>query len=105
MRNILKSEYLNILYENGEYLGCFTDGQRSLWGNFSWRSGEFRDNFYSGEWKGGKLCGKGMLHFKDGKYYEGDFKGNVPEGKGDEYYPNGDIYTGHFKGGLKQGSG
>ena len=44
---------------------------------------------YEGEWKNGKIEGKGIYCRNNGDRYEGDFKNGKREGKGILYLNNG----------------
>ncbi len=66
---------------HGQLLNGLPDGNgtSSEW-NVAWDSyGEF----YTGEWKDGKINGYGKLTIgTDGSYFEGNFKDNLPNGEG-----------------------
>ena len=60
---------------------------------------------YEGEFKDGKIEGKGVILFKDGESYEDEFKDDNKEGKGKYYYCDGNRYEGEFKSDKKEGKG
>jgi len=100
-----KVEYVLIDYENGTYLGYFLHGQKHNWGVFLWKNGVFKDCKYMGEFKSGRLQGRGLLIYNNGRTYEGGFENNTPHGNAIESYPNGDRYEGQFQHGYKSGNG
>ena len=53
---------------------AMVDGGR---GRYNRRNGDW----WEGEWKNGKLNGKGAIHFATGDVYEGDLRGNLREGR------------------------
>lgn len=52
---------------------------------------------YDGEWRGGKMNGKGTYLFQDGQTYEGLWKDGRPHGEGTATYPGGQTYTGQWR--------
>ena len=60
---------------------------------------------YIGEWKDGKIDGKGYEEWKDGRKYIGKFKNDKREGQGTATYANGSIYVGKWKNGEHHGQG
>lgn len=61
--------------------------------------------FYSGQWKLKKRCGRGLQIWDDGKIYEGIWKEGIFNDFGRMIYANGDIYEGEFREGKMCGSG
>lgn len=53
-------------------------------------------SYYLGEWRHGKIEGKGEMVWKDGDSYKGQWKNNMQEGRGIYKYKNGQIYDGEF---------
>ena len=51
------------------------------------------------------ICGKGKIHYKDGRIYEGIFENGKLNGEGKYISSNGDIYEGYFKNGILSGKG
>ena len=49
---------------------------------------------YSGEWKGNRIEGYGVMKWPDGASYEGFWKKNKMEGKGIFKHPARDYYEG-----------
>jgi hypothetical protein len=105
MMQVLKSDFMEITYENGRYVGYINKAQKSYWGQFIWTNGLFKDCVYSGEFVNGHLHGKGVMTYKTGRVFEGDFSDNAPDGYGEEVYENGDRYAGKYRRGFKCGSG
>ena len=71
-------------------------------------------NKYSGEWRDGKINGKGkiqrviaigVLNFVGGDKYEGDWVDYQMEGKGVFDYKDGEKYDGELKRGMRNGKG
>ncbi len=60
---------------------------------------------YSGEFKDGKLNGKGIFYYTDGNKYIGDWKDQMRSGKGRMIYANGDKYFGEFNNNRIEGYG
>ena len=102
---VQKSEFTMVEYDNGIYTGHMEGGQKHFWGTFSWKTGTFKNCQYKGEFQKGKLHGKGIMNYANGRIYEGDFKLNAPEGVATETYANGDKYVGRFLRGFKTGLG
>ena len=51
------------------------------------------------------ICGKGSIHYNDGRIYEGIFKNAKLNGAGKYISINGDIYEGFFNNGNLSGKG
>jgi hypothetical protein len=100
-----KSDFVLIDYENGTYIGHFLNAQKHFWGVFTWKTGVFKDCRYQGEFKGGRLHGRGILVYNNGRVYEGEFENNTPHGSATETYANKDKYVGQFANGYKNGKG
>ena len=61
---------------------------------------------YIGEWRENSKNGVGLMYFGEaGSKYKGDFKKGKIEGKGLMKYKNGDMYEGEFRQDLKEGCG
>ena len=105
------------------YEGNFANDLKSGQGCFKWSSGEvfegeFRENvihgfgkyvwktdtkWYEGEWKDGKMDGKGKF-MNEGKEYEGDFVADKKHGTG-LYKWDGNVYEGDFVDNKMHGKG
>lgn len=105
MMAALKSDFMEITYENGRYVGHINNAQKSRWGQFTWTNGVFKDCVYQGEFVNGQLHGKGRMTYRSGRVYEGDFAENAPDGFGEEVFENGDRYIGRYRRGFKAGQG
>ena len=71
-------------------------------------SGVFEGNdgsHYAGEFRKGRLQGKGDLITPDGRHYTGDFMENQPHGEGECLWPDGRRYKGNFSRGKMHGIG
>ena len=65
----------------------------------------YNDGRYEGEFKEGKIEGKGIRYFcQDDSKYEGEWKNGIFEGKGIMTSKNG-IYDGNWKDGFIEGKG
>jgi len=60
---------------------------------------------YQGEFRDGKLHGKGIFYYTDGNKYIGDWADQMRSGKGRMIYANGDEYFGAFQNNRIQGYG
>ena len=60
---------------------------------------------YKGEWKNGKLHGKGILKEAWGGIYVGDFKNNLANGNGKQEDPDGSWWEGEIKNDKLNGKG
>jgi len=60
---------------------------------------------YAGEFKEGKMNGKGTYVYSDGSIYNGEWRDDKPHGRGTFKYVNGDMYDGLYEGGRRQGAG
>ena len=66
------------------YHNCF--------GSYTWTDGAK----YLGEYRNGKMHGKGTYTFKDGRKYVGRWKNDVKFGRGTFTWPDGDKYVGEW---------
>ncbi|KAI6655999.1 Radial spoke head 10-like protein B-like [Oopsacas minuta] len=62
-------------------------------------------NFYEGEFRNGKMDGKGVYLWADGDKYEGEVVGNKIQGNGTYRWTDGSVYSGEVRDGLRNGSG
>ena len=60
---------------------------------------------YVGEFKDGKFSGKGVFEFSFDQRYEGDFKDGNQHGCGVTQFPSGDFHDGEYKNGVPNGEG
>lgn len=60
---------------------------------------------YEGNFKDGKIQGKGILYFSDGNKYIGDWVDHYREGKGKMIFTSGDVYQGDFRHSRINGKG
>ena len=89
------------IFENGEYTGQFKDGKMEGRGTFYFNNGDK----YEGEIKNNIFEGKGAYYYHNGEKYVGDFKKNMRDGRGVFYYKNGDLYEGEWKKHKRHGKG
>eukprot|EP00698_Gefionella_okellyi_P020644 TRINITY_DN6508_c0_g1_i3.p1 TRINITY_DN6508_c0_g1~~TRINITY_DN6508_c0_g1_i3.p1 ORF type:complete len:690 (+),score=76.49 TRINITY_DN6508_c0_g1_i3:86-2155(+) len=62
-------------------------------------------NHYTGEWKYGKMHGKGTYVWADGSHYVGEFKEGFMDGFGERVWPTGRHYRGEWKNDRMHGHG
>ena len=55
------------------------------------------DGVYVGEWKNGRMNGKGTMTYTNGAKYVGDWDNNMKHGNGTMTYANGDKYVGDWE--------
>lgn len=60
-------------------------------GTFTWPS---RKQTYEGNWKEGKMHGRGKLSFENGDFFQGEFKNGERNGTGILYLKSGKRVTG-----------
>lgn len=60
---------------------------------------------YSGEWKDGKIEGRGVFLWVNGDRFEGEWKEDLQNGQGTFASADGSVYYGGWKNGLKDGDG
>ena len=89
------------IFENGEYTGQFKDGKMEGRGTFYFNNGDK----YEGDIKNNIFEGKGAYYYHNGEKYVGDFKKNMRDGRGVFYYKNGDLYEGEWKKHKRHGKG
>lgn len=105
MGAICKAEFMRIINDAGKYLGYLVGGQKHFWGHFQYLQGELQGSTYSGEYKAGKMSGRGMFRYKGGREYFGGWEANMPSGTVEEKFPNGDSFEGTYLNGQKEGPG
>ena len=84
------------IYNNGvaiRYAGSFLNGLYHGKGTMILSDG----SFLSGEWKNGKLNGKGANLTNNGNFYSGNFLDGKKEGKGYMLYKDNGILQGEWK--------
>ncbi|KAJ3196739.1 hypothetical protein HDU82_001679 [Entophlyctis luteolus] len=94
-------------WNNGsKYVGQVQNGLRSGVGHFTC-GGSVSSVEYVGEWKSGKLNGKGKLIYnKSGtSYYDGDWSNGLKHGYGVMQYETGNVYEGGWVDNVKEGYG
>ena len=90
------------LYDSSAiYIGEFKNGKLHGKGELKFNSG----NSFEGEFVDGEKNGKGIFKWKSGASYEGDYIDGKKNGKGIYRYRNGDVYEGQFVDDKKNGKG
>ena len=106
------------IFEGDYFLGKPKRG-KIVWKDGSWYDGEFEDGKingtgtydwgnkrkYVGEWKEGKMNGKGKLMYSDGTYYEGEFTSGKKNGHGKYVWEINKYYIGQWKDDKPNGKG
>ena len=96
------------VFKNGDYYdGKFLNGlANDTHGKYYFKD---KGTKYTGEFKNGKIEGKGYYHKGRGPFnsiiYEGEFKDGMADGKGIYIYKNKDKYEGEFRNGKREGKG
>jgi hypothetical protein len=90
---------------NIEYNGSWKNDIRDGYGIFKVFDGKYAGRKYVGQWKNGKLNGKGTFTWPNGRKYVGQWKNGKPNGKGTMYYPDGSVKKGKWVNGRLLGSG
>jgi hypothetical protein len=99
-------------WENGEFLstdfksGCISGDCENGWGTWVWDfETEWAGDKYVGNWKGGKLNGKGTYFYSSGSNYNGNYITGKKNGEGTYYWTNGEKYSGTWVDGKRTGYG
>jgi hypothetical protein len=95
----------NYVLASGTYTGSFVNGQKNGKGKMNYNESEDYYKYYYGEWKNGKMHGKGILEDWDGTIYDGEFKDGFKEGNGIEKKKNGEYYQGNWSMDFHEGYG
>jgi hypothetical protein len=100
------------MIENGNICkGNFLSKVKEGKGKYIWSpNGLHSGTFYEGDWKDGRMEGKGKEFFPNGNSFDGDFINNRFDGKGKFRWSGsgpqaGRIYIGDFKAGKRDGKG
>src|SRR6187401_3429539 len=91
-------------YKSGNairYVGSFLNGMYSGKGTMFFKEGAF----LTGEWKNGKLNGKGSFLTETGTLYIGEFVNGVKQGKGVLFYKDNGMIMGNFSNDKLNGRG
>ena len=67
----------------------------------TWKDGDR----YDGEWRDGKMHGRGTMTYKNGGGYEGEWKDGKKHGRGTVYFASGNRWEGKFRDGKAHGRG
>ena len=90
------------IYPSGaKYVGEFKEGKIHGKGILYFSNGDE----YNGNWVDHYRTGKGKMTFKKGGQYIGQFKKNKFNGQGKYTYPNGDLYYGEWIENIAEGEG
>jgi hypothetical protein len=84
---------------------CPNDSPADIWDNCQGSVTSPTGDVYVGEFKGGKLNGRGNYTGSGKNKYIGEFTNGLMNGRGTRTYADGGVYTGKFKDGLRDGYG
>lgn len=68
---------------------------------YRWSNGDV----YTGQWKNGKMDGRGTKRMADGSVYDGYWKDDMADGHGTKTFEGGDSHTGEYKDDHRHGYG
>ena len=89
------------LAHGDHYEGQWKDGKMEGRGVYTFADGRK----YDCQWVAGKMHGAGHVSFGRGNEYEGQFSDGKPHGHGVRLFADGDRYEGNFVRGIKEGHG
>lgn len=84
-----------------KYTGEHVQGKAHGQGTATFENGDV----YVGNWKDGKMCGRGNYMYANQSRYEGEMKDNKENGNGKITLVNGDEYEGNWENGKFSGFG
>ena len=90
------------------FAACKSAGPANAKGEVIWKwfeHGDWQSARYEGEYRNGKMNGRGVLHYPNGHRYEGDFVDDKRHGTGVHEWARGDVYEGQWQDGKPHGSG
>ena len=112
-----------IYNDNSTFEGMFLNGNK-INGKFIWKDGNLykgdilndlfhgfgiyewdKNKKYEGQWKYGKMNGKGKIYYSDGSIYEGDFVDNLRCGYGKYIWDKNKYYEGQWNNNFQNGKG
>ena len=97
-----KKKHGKFLWKNGNYYeGEFSEDLFHGFGTYQWRG----QQKYEGNWKKGKMNGKGKITYVDGSYYDGEFCDGIKCGKGIYFWNKDRYYEGEWKDDKQNGYG
>lgn len=91
-----------LVTRGGRYKGSFKEGLKEGMGSMVFTRTNTR---YEGLWKAGRMYGKGLYAWPDGRKYEGGWVNGERHGDGIMYYPNGEKHDGTYKNNKMHGFG
>jgi len=99
--NCWNGEGIHVYPSGAKYVGQFKSGKIHGKGVLYFSNG----NVYNGDWVDHYRDGEGTLSYTDGGEYTGQFKSSQFNGKGIFKYPNGDRYNGNWADNKAEGEG
>ena len=94
--------FLNGNKINGKFI--WNDVQNDLFNGFGIYKWD-KNKQYEGNWKNGKMNGKGKMLYSDGSFYEGDFVDNLRCGFGKYVWNKNKYYEGQWNNNKQNGKG
>jgi len=81
-------------FDKAEFSGNFDNNQFDGYGTYTWPD---KKQSYEGNWKNGKMHGRGKLTFENGDFFQGEFVDGVREGNGVLRINNGRNISGRWE--------
>ena len=123
LNNLQNGKGKEIYNDNSTFEGLFLNGNK-INGKFIWNDGNSyegeiqndlfngfgiykwdKNKQYEGNWKNGKMNGKGKMLYSDGSFYEGDFVDNLRCGFGKYVWNKNKYYEGQWNNNKQNGKG
>ncbi|MEP0944688.1 MAG: peptidoglycan-binding protein [Rhizobiaceae bacterium] len=90
------------------FKNCTSKGPANESGEVVWRwfgGGDWQTATYNGDFRKGKMNGRGILQYPNGDRYDGEFQEDQRDGKGIYEWSRGNRYDGQWKNGKPDGEG
>lgn len=91
--------------ESVTWSGDCVDGYAQGYGEMRWYVHSELQGSYVGDWKDGKMHGKGTMKYTDGVEYTGDWQDDKRHGNGTITFADGEKYIGEWQNHKKHGKG
>ena len=92
MRNLLLISVLILLFAEGFAQTCLRGDCKNGFGTMVFTS----KSRYTGEFKQGKMHGKGIFYYSNQGKYIGEWQSGIRQGEGKWIQSNGNVYSGNF---------
>ena len=90
--------------EKVSWTGSCKDGKASGMGRVVWKTAR-GESTYDGEYRAGKIHGRGIYVWSSGERYEGEWRDGKRHGRGTYSWPSGSRYEGQWSKGNRNGHG